>query len=176
MLALPQDQSFDTVPFPAAGLAIKMIANISHEGDYHFVAAMPQVGEQIALSEESVPCALAVTLARSGHVPITNQITSISRYSEFGFGRIQYYKSSDCHIGRGEYEISIAALRDCPVAISRGATLSIEQSASHTTERFLAAVLSYWSGVVILCLGLVGLVACEFRWTSKSVSAGTAVG
>ncbi|HXI52320.1 MAG TPA: hypothetical protein VNH84_12465 [Candidatus Saccharimonadales bacterium] len=130
MLAVPHDQFFDTLPFPAAGLTVKMTADIAHDGDYHLVAAMPEVGQQLALSEESVPCTLAVTLARSGHPPITNQITSISRYAEFGFGRIQYYKSADWHLGRGEYEISIAGVEDCPAAISRGATVSIEQSAS----------------------------------------------
>jgi hypothetical protein len=171
MLAVPRDLSFDTVPFPAAGLSVKILADIAHDGDYHLVAAIPKVGEQLALSEESVPCALAVTLTRQGHPPTTNQITSISRYAEVGFGRIQYYKSTDWHLARGEHEISIAAVKDCPAATSRGATVSIEQSASHVTERFLAGVLRYWSGVVLLCVGLLGLIFCEFGRANKSLHA-----
>jgi hypothetical protein len=144
MLAVPRDQSFDVVPFPATGLTVKMTAEIAHDGDYHLVSAMPVVGQQVALSEETVPCELAVTLVRTGQPPITNEITSISRYAEFGFGRIQYYKSANWHLRRGEYEISIAGVKDCPAAVSRGATVSIEESASHITERFLTGVLRYW--------------------------------
>ena len=163
MLPVRFDQSFDKVPFPASGLTVKMIADIGHKGDYHLVIAMLKVDEQLGLTEESVPCSLAVTLEGSGNLPTTKQITSIKRYAEFGFGRIQYYKSFDWHLGRGEYGVSITTLKDCPVAISRGATVSIEQSVTHITERYLAVLLSYWCGVVLLSVGLLGLVFCEFR-------------
>ena len=171
IVAMPHDQSYDTVPFPTAGLTVKMIADVAHDGDYYLVATMPKVGDELALSEESVPCALAVTLARSGYSPTTNHVSSLSRYGEFGFGRIQYYKSSDWHLGRGQYDITILDPQDCPAAKARGATLSIEQDAPHVTERFLADVLEYWSGVVLLCVGLLGLVLCEFRRANKALHA-----
>jgi hypothetical protein len=167
LLATPRDSSFATIPFPAAGLSAKITAHIAHDANYHLVAAMPKANDELGLSEESVPCSLEIVFTRSGYPPITNRIAAISRYAEFGFARIQYYKSGPWPVRRGEYEIEINNLRDCPAAIARGATLTIEEERTQVTEAFLARMLRRWSGAVLFCAGLLGLVWSEFRRNKK---------
>jgi hypothetical protein len=162
MLFARRDAWFDTVPFPAAGLTVKMTANVAKEGDYFLEASMPKADQDIGLSEETVPCFLTVTLTRDGAPSITNQVTSLSRYAEYGFAGIQYYKGGGWHLGRGEYAVQISSHQDCKAVVSRGATLTIEQEVTHMTERFLVGVLYYWSGVFALCAGVLGVILCEF--------------
>src|SRR5262245_51260432 len=81
LLVIPRDASFDTLPFPAAGLTVRMSAHVAQEGSYGLVVGMPKADREAALIEESVPCSLVVTLLRSGQPSITNQVTSLSRYA-----------------------------------------------------------------------------------------------
>jgi len=163
LLCTRRDSSFETVPFPTAGLKVKMLAKINTEGDYRLIASMPKADQDIGLTEESVPCSLLVSFSRSDRPSITNEVTSLSHYAEFGFGRIQYYKGGGWRLDPGEYVVEISSRQDCRAAIARGATLSLEQEVTHITERFLAGVAVYWSGVIALCAGVLGLILCEFK-------------
>jgi hypothetical protein len=163
LLFARRDSSFDTVPFPAVGLTVKMLAKINTEGDYHLIASMPKADQAVGLAEESVPCSLAVSFSRSDKPSITNEVTSLSRYAEFGFGRIQFYKGGEWHLNPGEYAVEISSREECRAALARGATLSLEQKVTHITERFLTGLLVYWSGVIALCGGVLGVILCEFK-------------
>jgi len=68
------DASFDTVPFPAAGLTVKLIADVTADGDYFLEASMPKTNQDTALSEETVPCFLVVTVTRDDTPSITNEV------------------------------------------------------------------------------------------------------
>lgn len=160
--------SFDTVPFPAAGLSVKMQAHVAHEGDYRLVATMPKADHEIGLIEEAIPCSLAINILQTGQRYV---LTSMTRYGEYGFGNIQYYKAGGWHLKRGDYDMEIQGLGRCEAAVSRGAALSIEAESTHATERFLAAVLGYWSGITLLGAGLLGLVWSEFGRANKALHA-----
>jgi hypothetical protein len=163
LLFTKHDSGFETVPFPAAGLVVKMIANVKADGNYCFEALMPKPDQGNGLGEETVPCSLTVTLTREGKPSITNQINSLSLSSEYGFARIQYFEAAPWHLSPGEYEVEITSRENCKAALSRGAALSLEQKQTGTTERFLRGVLRYWSGVFFLCAGLLGIILCEFK-------------
>ncbi len=158
-----RDSSFGTMPFPTAGLKVKMLAKINTEGDYRLIASMPKADQDIGLTEESIPCSLVVSFSRSDRPSITNEVTSLTRYAEYGFAGIQYYKGGGWRLSPGEYVIEIGSRQDCRAALARGATLSLEQEVMHITERFLAGVVVYWSGVIALCAGVLGLILCEFK-------------
>jgi hypothetical protein len=139
-----------------------MTANVITGGDYFLQASMPKADQDIGLTEETIPCFLAVTLTRNGAPSITSEVTSLSRYAEYGFAGIQYYKGGSWHLGRGEYVVKISSRQDCKAAVSRGATLTMKQEVTHMTERFLAGILYYWSGILALCAGVFGVILCEF--------------
>jgi hypothetical protein len=168
LLFAKRDTSFDTMPFPTAGLTVIMTANVTTEGDYFLEASMPKSDQQVTLSEETIPCFLIVILTRDSAPSITNQVTSLSRHAEYGFAGIQYYKGGSWHLGRGEYVVQISSSQDCKAAVSRGATLTLEQEVAHPTERFLAGVIYYWSSVIALCTGALGVVLCELLRTPSS--------
>jgi hypothetical protein len=156
--------TFETVPFPADGLRVKMDAEVTTEGDYYLRASMPRNDQAIGLSSETIPCLLSVSVVERGKPPIKKEVTSLTRYAELGFAEIQYYKSADIwHLRPGEYEVDVSSRQDCKAAVSRGATLSVEQDVTHLTERYLGNVLRFWSGVVLLCGGLMGIIFCEFK-------------
>jgi hypothetical protein len=170
LLFARRDSSFETLPFPTVGLTVKMIANVSTEGDYFLEASMPKADQDIGLAEETVPCSLTVSFTREGKPAITNEVTSLTRSSEFGFALIQYYKGGGWHLSPGEYVVQISSRENCKAAVSRGATLSLEQEVTHITERYLASILGYWSGVLFLCAGLLGVILCEFKKASNEGS------
>lgn len=160
-----RDSRFDTLPFPGAGLTVKMLAEVRKEGDYKIQASLSKADQAIGLSPENIPCSLTVTIARDGKPPVKSEITSLHRYGEHGFARIQYYGGGGWHLSPGDYTIEISSREDCRAAMSRGATLSLEQQTTHATERFQVSVLEYWSGLVLLCAGLLGIIFFEFKKT-----------
>ena len=62
-----------------------------------------------------------------------------------------------------EYAVEISSRQECRAPLARGATLSLEQEVTHITERFLTGVVVYWSGVIALCAGVLGVILCEFK-------------
>jgi len=161
---LEHDLSSDTVPFPGKGLSVKAAAKIPSEGDYYLAASLPRrADDDFGLLPEKIPCALEVRMARNGTPLGVSKVTAFSRYAEFGWARIQFYKSDPWHLTRGSYALEITSLGECTNASARGATLTLEQSTTQDTERFLAR--SFVHSLAILCrwAGLVGLMLCELR-------------
>jgi hypothetical protein len=70
--------------------------------------------------------------------------------------------------------VQFSSRESCKAAVSRGATLSLEQEVTHMTESFLGGVLRYWSGVFTLCAGLLGVILCEFLRRPKKALQPTA--
>ena len=94
LLFARRDSSFETVPFPAVGLTVKMLAKINTEGDHRLIASMPKAGQDVGLTEESVPCSLMVSFSRSDRPSITNDITSLSRYAEFDLAGFSFTRAA----------------------------------------------------------------------------------
>jgi hypothetical protein len=163
LLATPREASFDTGPFPGAGLSEKMLARVTTAADYYLRLSMPKPDQALGLSSETISCSVALSLTRPDTTPIQAQISSFSRYGEFGFGRIQYYRgSSSWHLAPGEYTIEITGLAPCNTVMTRGGTLSLEQEMTHLTERYLWSMLRHWIGIVCLSGGFIGLIVLEF--------------
>lgn len=163
ILFVPRGQSVDTVPFPSKGLSVKLSATLRSEGDYRLDVAMPKKDQSIDLGSEVVPCSLSVIISESDKPVLQTDIKALSLYSEFGWAGIQYFKSETWHLNRGQYDVEVTSHGDCPAAMARGASLSLEQEQSHITERFLAGTLLYYIGIVFVGAGLVGLVLCEVK-------------
>jgi len=140
-----------------------MEAEVKTEGDYYLRASMAKADKSLTLDNESVPCTLTVCITREGKPRIKNEVTSLSRYAEYGFAEIQYYKGGGWHLAPGEYEIEISSRENCSAAMIRGATLSLERQTTHVTENFLVNVLRFYGGVLFLCAGLLGIIICEFK-------------
>jgi|GEM_PF-4253767 len=167
MTYFQSDSEFDTLPFPAAGLSVRMQAKIKSDGEYHLVVAMPLTNGDLSLGigADTQSCSLAIQVAQDYNGPIvTNvQVSSISLGSEFGFGRIQYYSGGSWYLKRGTYDIDIKSQKTCQAAVSRGATISLEGQIMHPTESFLWQSLRHACGMVFFWVGVVGLFAFELR-------------
>lgn len=125
---------------------------------------MPKVGESLGLSEETVPCSLVVIVSESGKTPQKKEITSLTRYSEFGFGRTQDYRGGDVFsLGRGACDIEVSSQAVCEAASARGATISLERDIGNPTDFYLRGLLLPYFARAVLCIGLLGVVICEFR-------------
>jgi hypothetical protein len=171
MAYFQSDSEFDTLPFPAAGLSIRMQAKVKSAGEYHLVVAMPLTNDDLSLGlgSDIQLCSLTVQVARDYNGPIiTNvEVTSISLVSEFGFGKIQYYSGGSWYLNPGTYDIDIKSRKTCLAAVSRGATISLEGQIIHPTETFLWDSLRHACGVVFFWIGIIGLLVCEFKRREK---------
>jgi hypothetical protein len=164
LLFIRHDAELPTLPFPAMGLLVKSPMTLSSAGDYYIRVTMPKVGDSLTLSEETVPCSLAITVTEPGKSPQTKEITSLTRYSEFGFGRTQDYRGGDAfRLGRGECDIEVTSQAACEAATARGAMISLEQDVGNPTDYYLRSLLRRYFAIGALCVGLLGIIVCEFR-------------
>ena len=164
LLFFRQETLLPTLPFPPAGLTVKDVATIGSPGNYYVRVIMPKTDNSLGLSEETVPCSLRVIIIGTSQSAQKKEITTLSRYSEFGFGRTQSYRGGDAfHLDRGEYDIEVTGLGPCAAAASRGATFSLEHDVGNPTNWYFRSLFRLWIGVGTLCLGLLGLIAGEFK-------------
>lgn len=164
LLFIRREADLPTLPFPAAGLLVKSPMTLASAGDYHVRVTMPKVGDSLGLSEETVPCSLVVTVTESGKPPQKKEITSLTRYSEFGFGRTQDYRGGDAfRLGKGECDIEVSSRAPCEAATARGAMISLEQDVGNPTDYYLRGLLLGYFAKGALCVGLLGVIICEFR-------------
>jgi len=163
ILFVPRDPSVDIVPFPGKGLSVKLNATLRSEGDYYLDVAMPKKDKSIDLGSDVVPCSLSVVISKSDKPVLHTDVKTLSLYSEFGWAGIQDFNGGTWHLSRGDYVIEVTSQGDCPAAMARGATLSLEQEQTHITERFLLGSLLFYVGIIFVGAGLVGLVLCEIK-------------
>ncbi len=157
------DKFLPTLPVPPAGRQVKSIVSIATAGDYYVRVTMPKIDDSLALSEETVPCSFVVSVADHSGSTQTKEITFLTRYSEFGFGRTQNYRGGDAfYLERGEYEIEVDCRVTCAAAAARGATISLEQDVGNPTNNYIRGLLRSWLAAGALCLGLIGIVGSEF--------------
>lgn len=91
------------------------------------------------------------------------EITALTRYSEFGFGRTQDYRGADAfRLGKGEGCIEVSSRAACDAATARGATISLEQDVGNPTNYYLRGLLLQYLSRAAFCVGLLGLVVGEF--------------
>jgi hypothetical protein len=156
---------FDVLPFPAAGLSVRLRATVKDAGEYHLVVAMPVTNDDVALGDDTQSCSLTVRIAKDYNGPIVtnSEVTSISLEDEFGFAKTQDYRGGSWYLKPGVYDVDILSRKTCQAAVSRGATISLEEQIFHPTERFLWDSLRHECGVVFFWVGIVGLSVCEFK-------------
>jgi hypothetical protein len=169
LLFYHRSESLPALPVPPAGRLVRAMVTIAAAGDYSVCVSMPKIDDSLGLASEVVPCSMVVSIAKEGKPEEKEEITSLSRYAEIGFGRIQLYRGGEAfRLGRGEYEIEVASRGSCLAAADRGATLSLEQDVGNPTDFYLRNLLRSWLLFVALCGGLLGLIACEFRKPNKA--------
>jgi hypothetical protein len=160
------DSEFDTLPFPGAGLSVKMQAKVKSAGQYHLVVAMPLTNDDLSvgLGSDVQSCALTVRIAQDYNGPIiaNSEVTTISLGSEFGFAKIQNYTGGYWHLNPGTYDIDIQSRKNCQAALTRGATISLEEQIDKPTETFLWNSLRHRCGILFFWTGIIGLSACDW--------------
>lgn len=156
--------SLPTLPLPPAGRLVKGIATIGSAGDYSICVTMPKIDDSFGLSPETVACFFVVSVTQHGKPAQKKEITSLTRYSEFGFGRTQDYRGGDAfRLGQGEHEIEVSCRETSAAITTRGATLTLERDVGNPTDYYLSSLLRRWLAIGALCGGLLGLVICEFK-------------
>ncbi len=168
LLFFRRETSIPTLPVPPAGRLVKSVAMLGSAGDYYVRVTMPKRDDSLTLSEETVPCSLVVTIAERGGSALKKEITSLTRYSEFGFGRSQNYRGGDAfRLEQGEHEIEVSCRETSAAIAARGATITIEHDVGNPTDYYIRRLLRSWFATGALCLGLIGIVVCEFRRPNK---------
>ena len=161
-LLRPVETTFDILPFPGAGLHVKMAETIRAEGFYGLQLCMPVADDKIPLEAEIPTCLLLISMMGDQGPMIKEEIKVFRPASEFGFGRLRYYNSKQgWHLKPGGYNIEIESLQAAEEITKRGATLSLEADSMNTTESFLRRIFLAFAGKVLLIGGVVGLILCE---------------
>ena len=159
-----REGSLPTLPVPSTGLRVKGVARVASAGDYYVCVTMPKQDDSITLDSEVVPCSMEVCVGKEGQPAERKVITSLDRYGEFGFGRVQFYRGGDAfRLGHGEHEVEVFSKGACAATTSRGATLTFEQDVGNPTDCFLRSMLKSWFATASLCGGLLGLIMCEIK-------------
>jgi hypothetical protein len=152
--------AFDVLPFPAAGLSVRLRATVKDAGEYHLVVAMPVTNSDLStgLSDDTQACSLNVRIAQDYNGPIvaTLEVTSIRLEYEFGFGKTQSYEGGSWHLKPGVYDVDILGRKTCQAAVSRGATISLEEEIIEPTKTFLWDSCGTSAVLVSSGLGLLG--------------------
>ena len=153
----------DTLPLPADGLAVRMSMNVKSSGAYHLLVSMPKADQALALGLDSISCAFTVSLASPDREMMDAAVASLRRYGEIGFANVQLYQGQPWQLDTGAYDVSIHADSPCEAARSRGGAVSFEREVTQPTERYLGYMIVFYLGALLAGLGLLGIVAREFR-------------
>jgi hypothetical protein len=165
LLFFQTDSDFDTLPLPAAGLSVKMYDVVKKEANFHLVIGIPFTDDESRTNENTVPCSLAVRIALPNKETISSEVTSLVPSGYYGYAGVQTYEGGNWHLKPGKYHVEVKSLKRCEAAMSRGATVCLEQEIVKPTEQYLQAVLRHWCGIWFLLGGIIGLVLCEFKRT-----------
>ncbi len=164
MLLAREDSGSEQFPFPGAKVTVRATANVRTEGEYYLEASLPKIVDDTTLTDDTILCALTVSITRDNKPVINDEVTALSSFALYGFANIESYKSGKTwHLTPGEYTLEVKSHGNCDAAMSRGAILSLEQQVTHITERFLGNMLRYYAGILFLCAGWLGLVFSEVR-------------
>jgi hypothetical protein len=168
-LLLRRETVFPTLPVPPAGIHVKGEARIGSDGDFRVVVTIPKMDNSLTLDNEVLPCYLVVDVAGSGKVIQKKVITALSRYGEFGFGRLQYYEGgATFHLPRGEYIIELTSQETSAAVAARGATFSLEQEVGNPTDYYLRNMVGAWIAKAAFWGGMLGIIICEFKRPNQS--------
>ncbi len=171
LLFFHRETILPTLPVPPAGRLVKDVAEIGSEGDYYVRVTMPKIDDSVGLSEETVPCSFVVSITESGKPTLKMEISSLTRSSEYGFGRTQdYHDGNKFRLKRGEHVFEVSCRETCVVAAARGATISLEQDVGNPTNYYFRNLLRSWCTTGALCVGLIGIVICEFKKPNQGPS------
>ena len=149
----------DVLPLPAANAKVRFELPVWFAGDYRVEISMPKVDNKLTLSEEIFPCEFLVFVAQDEHQAVSQRIESMHTASEFGWANTQTFVAGNMfHLGHGTYDVTITGSGACPVAASRGASVTINR---FETEHILGSVIAWMLAIVLTVVGLLGLTFSE---------------
>jgi hypothetical protein len=150
----------DVRPFPASNATVRLELPVRFAGDYQITLSMPKVDKKLTLDEEVFPCDFLVSIEADGHPVLSRHVTSMRTASEYGFANTQSFVAGEnLHLGHGTYDVSVTGGSACPVATSRGASVTIEK---FQREHILGTLLTWVLAIVLILVGLIGLMFSEF--------------
>ena len=166
LLATEEPSPIDVLPLPASTQSVRMGLHIRADGDYDLLVSVPKVGNELALTSETVPCDLAISISHEDKPILSQVIASIVRHSEIGYQNTQQYAAErSFHLKSGTYDVTISGGQQCAVATARGASVTLEKQ---EREHILGSLLYTFAARGLLVVGVLGLIAMEFRRGPKS--------
>lgn len=163
---LPQ---IDVLPLPAANGKVRFKLPVRFAGDYRVEISMPKADNKLALSEETFPCDLIMSVAQGEHQVVSQRIESMHTASEYGWANTQTFVAGNMfHLGHGTYDVTITGSGACPVAASRGASVTINR---FETEHILGSFIAWMLVTALILVGLIGLTFSESK-PKNSAAAG----
>lgn len=150
----------EVMPLPASTAMVRLELPVRFAGDYRVEVSMPKVDNQLTIDEETFSCNFLVSIEADGHRVVAQNVTSMRTASEYGFGNTQAFVAGDeFHLGRGTYDTTITGASDCPVATTRGASVTI---ARFETEHILGSLIVSALAMSLILVGLIGLMLSEY--------------
>jgi len=160
LLATEEPPELDVLPLPPSMLTVRMPLHVL-TGEYDLLVSMAKIGNELGLTSETVPCDLSLRIDEGGVAVVSQSVTSITRSSEVGYQNTQQYRAHQpFHLRAGTYNASITGGAKCASAAARGATVTFEKQ---EREHILGSLLRAFASRAFLAVGLLGLVALEFR-------------
>jgi len=149
----------DVMPLPVSTAIVRLELPVRFAGDYRVEVSMPKVDRKLTLSEEAFSCDFLVSVEKDGRSVVSQHVTSIRTASEYGFANTQSFVAGEnFHLGHGTYEATVTGGSACPVATTRGASVTI---ARFETEHILGSFLIFLLAIALVLVGLIGLMFSE---------------
>jgi hypothetical protein len=106
--------SSDISPLPGPTLHVRLRFNVRFAGDYFIQVVMPKVGNDLTLGPETLPCEFSFVISKDDLVVHSQNIGTMTRQSEFGWGNTQQYQAGDAfRLGHGDYAAIIQGGGTC---------------------------------------------------------------
>lgn len=160
LLASQFPPHIDVMPLPTSTSIVRLKLPVRSAGDYHLKVSMPKIDNKLTLSEESFSCDILVSIEAGGYPVVSQHVTSIRTASEYGFANTQSFVGGEnFQLRRGTYEVTITGGSACPVATTRGASVTIKR---FETKHILGSLFILLLVIALILVGVTGLLLSEF--------------
>lgn len=146
----------DVVPFPlVSNTKVRFELPVRFSGEYRVEVSTPKVDNKLRLDNEIFSCNFRVTVEESSRQLASNNIETISSTGELGWANIQSFSPEySINLDHGTYQITVTSGSTCPVAATRGASVTMRR---FETEHILGSLLIMLVAPIFIVGGIVGL-------------------
>ena len=157
-LVMQSGPTFQVLPFPGEGLKVRTTAKINFADDFDLKICIPTSDDTQESSINNEPVELLIKID-NGKSSVSKQISSISLFNIYTFGKVMYYHSTQSwRLGRGNYVFDISCIKNSRMVMMRGATITIDHPPYHPTERLIQHDLLLLCGALLMIASLLGFI------------------